>query len=89
MRDSFRQAQGLYPQSGRTERTNNDTKGARQGEVKAIAPDTSTEKRQIDKQSLQTDPNGSEGKRRSEGGQLQDLEPVFFLQRTPGLTQPL
>ena len=51
------EAYGRYPQSGRTERTNEDTKGARQGEVQAIVHDTSTEKRQNYKQPLRMDPN--------------------------------
>ena len=55
--------------------SNDDTKGARQGEVQAIGHDTSTEKRQNYKQPLQMDPNRSKGKIISGGGHLQDLEP--------------
>ena len=56
------QAQGQYLQSGRTERTNDGTKGAHQGELRAIGPDKSTEKRQNYKQPFQMDPNGKKEK---------------------------
>ena len=48
-----------------------------QGEVQAIGPDKSIEKRQNNKQPLQMDLNGSKRKMRSGGRQLQDLEPVL------------